>query len=74
MQSRYQVQPVEQHAKASNQSLMKTTGTFLKITQQKDQGAGSGFVIEEPVVLNDAHNTMTNNGFARKPCGGFYYH
>ena len=26
------------------------------------------------VVSNDAHIGQTNNGFARKPCGGFYYH
>ena len=26
-----------------------------------------------PVVTNDAHSANTNNGFARKPCGGFYY-
>ena len=27
-----------------------------------------------PTVGNDAHNTSTNNGFARKPCGGYYMH
>ena len=26
------------------------------------------------VVTNDAHNANTNNGFTRKPNGGFYYH
>jgi hypothetical protein len=27
-----------------------------------------------PVVTNNAHSTNTNNGFARKPSGGFYFH
>ena len=37
----------------------------------------AGFGLDKnhmPVVTNDAHSTSTNNGFARKPCGGFYFH
>lgn len=65
----YQPQPAQ-----TSQKVFNKTGTFLKITQQKESSGAGGFVVEEPVVTNDAHNGATNNGFARKPCGGFYYH
>ena len=35
-----------------------------------------GFPVDKqhmPVITNSAHTAQTNNGFARKPCGGFYY-
>ena len=37
----------------------------------------AGFAVDKqhmPVVTNDAHCTNTNNGFSRKPNGGFYFH
>ena len=37
----------------------------------------AGFAVDKqhmPVVTNDSHCANTNNGFARKPCGGFYFH
>ena len=37
----------------------------------------AGYGIEKqhmPVVTNDAHCANTNNGYSRKPNGGFYYH
>ena len=27
-----------------------------------------------PICTNDAHSTTTNNGYTRKPSGGFFYH
>ena len=27
-----------------------------------------------PVITNGTHSAQTNNGFNRKPCGGFYFH
>ena len=37
----------------------------------------AGFAVDKqvmPVVTNDAHSTNTNNGYARKGNGGFYFH
>ena len=37
----------------------------------------AGFAIDKdhmPTVTNHAHSSNTNNGYARKACGGFYCH
>ena len=37
----------------------------------------AGFAPEKqhmPVCTNIAHSMNTNNGYSRKPCGGFYFH
>ena len=36
-----------------------------------------GYAVDKqhmPVITNGTHSAQTNNGFARKPCGGFYFH
>ena len=37
----------------------------------------AGFGVDKqhmPVVTNTTHSANTNNGYARKACGGFYFH
>ena len=60
--------------KPSETQTWKETTNYREAGQVQPQGP---FGIEKPLmptVGNDAHNGSTNNGFARKPCGGFYMH
>ena len=59
-------------------SLRKTLNAGRKsIQKQYRQPHIAGHALAKnpmPVVTNDAHSTNTNNGFARKQSGGFYFH
>ena len=37
----------------------------------------AGYAVDKqhmPVITNHTHSAQTNNGFIRKPCGGFFFH
>ena len=51
-----------------------------KVVQKMPEFKGphvAGYAVDKqhmPVCTNDSHSANTNNGFARKPCGGFFAH
>ena len=63
-----------------NKQLMKSVKQERKNVQKLPVFTGphiAGFAVDKqhmPVVTNNAHTSNTNNGFARKACGGFYCH
>ncbi len=59
-------------------NLRKSLKAGRNSVQQSYQGPHiAGHALDKnhmPVVTNNAHTTNTNNGFTRKPSGGFYFH
>ena len=58
-------------------SLQKERKTVKKMGKVYNGPHIAGFSVDKqhmPVITNGTHSAQTNNGFARKPCGGFYFH
>ena len=57
--------------------MKKERRSIMKIGSTYSGPRIAGYAVDKqhmPVITNGTHSAQTNNGFARKPCGGFYFH
>ena len=77
--------PDEGHLSALSSTMRRNVQTSMKkerkqINHIPKQYSGphiAGFAMDKqhmPVITNSAHTAQTNNGYNRKPCGGFFFH